>query len=669
MRYILILFLLWQLDSELYSQGSVLTFFDGQRLCLRWSNARDADADGYQVWRQEQGSTEWTLLTPHVLSMPLQRSAIERVLGFRTPYFLAFFGVRDSTSGLNQDRLRTVFADNTSANFLDAACLLDPEFSRVMGLIYFDNNIILNREYRYRIDILKDGSASTWVTTSWLQTTSAESVPAVTGLEGAGLDGKSLLQWEKRQNLLRSGSVVTYHVYRSNKLLGPYTRLNVLGMLPVLTPAQPGSQKPPVEEYVDDYLDNGSTWYYYVRAVNAFGIEGQQSITLEITVGADLRPQPPSGIRASLNGKSVRLDWNAPSGPVDGFRIWRAAERKGEYQRVYPTTDLVRSERTWWLDTRVTEGGSYFYLLQSLQGKLTSLPSDTLRVDIPDLTPPSPPAGLKATNVEGGILLNWESVKDDAIRGYYIYRTSDQVFKRPFQLNSILTSDTSWIDSIPAESQTTYGYTVIAVDLAYNESSPTDMVKVRMPDIVPPQSPFLIGLEREGDEVVLRWSKVPDPDLLEYRIYQSEDQGEPQLLTTTREVVYRLRPGGKDALLELSVSSADKDGNESLRAQSLSIRWEARVYPEPPLAFTASRNKDHQVELSWQSSSSGGVIAYALSRADDSGRVADLAELPADATSYTDGRVKRGEKYTYTLRAVDKQWRLSRPATVSISVK
>jgi hypothetical protein len=131
-----------------------------------------------------------------------------------------------------------------------------------------------------------------------------------------------------------------------------------------------------IHEFSDKGLDDGTKYYYRVRAVDRDGLEGQYSETvLSITKPVPLQP---TGIQATVEGNQIRLRWN-PNGEKDivkyivgqkGFFIWdRIGESAG-------TEYLFRGE--------MKKGKTLtFRILAVDQTNLEGVPSEQISITIP----------------------------------------------------------------------------------------------------------------------------------------------------------------------------------------------------------------------------------------------------------------------------------------------
>ncbi|RMF77493.1 MAG: fibronectin type III domain-containing protein, partial [Nitrospirae bacterium] len=83
--------------------------------------------------------------------------------------------------------------------------------------------------------------------------------------------------------------------------------------------------------------------------------------------------------------------------------------------------------------------------------------------------------------------------------------------------------------------------------------------------------------------------------------------------------------------------------------------------PPPPPAGLVALPAAGEIRLSWRAPEEP-VAAYRVWRARGAGRLAPLARLPGDRTSYTDRDVEPGRHYRYRVTAVDAAGNESAPS-------
>lgn len=282
---------------------------------------------------------------------------------------------------------------------------------------------------------------------------------------------------------------------------------------------------------------SAGTYKYYVQAVRS-GVLGEKSNEVSVTIAA-AAPAPtteasvtaPSDLNASVRGNYVTLSWTQGSGYTyivsrDGRILTNSAT--GGYMDTVPASS-----------TSVTY--KYSVIAQDVSGaKSTAVTKD---VAVPaTATAPAPVAAandiLKAVVDAQKVNLAWPP-QEGAV-GYAIYRydkaspsniTETQTRGIPNTDRTLL----SYIDSPPAQKDTTYGYYLKLIDSSgakSDVSSNTVEVLVKAATVAAPTAdatgstapvpPIIIGATVSGQQVKVSWNApaATDPKVGGYYVYR-----------------------------------------------------------------------------------------------------------------------------------------------------
>jgi fibronectin type 3 domain-containing protein len=657
----IILFLLSPL-TVFAQPPKALTFSDGQTVYLRWPPQRSATLEGYHVYRRENGAGEWRRLTEAPLQMVRSTKDIQAALGAKAGLYLSLYGIEGQARDLTDNLLAEFYRQPDAVAFMEAMSLANPEFGDVQGVIYRDDAILQGRRYQYRITAVERRKETEVGQTGLLTADEAQAVPTVEEVQGQGQNRRVVVSWKKDRALMRKGEIVSYRVYRGESTAGPWRPINASGILSATVSGGGETLFQDRQEFADILVSNGMTYYYHVRAVNAFGLESAPSRIVAVTPADDRTPSPPRELEARRLGAGLQLQWQIPEGEVRSYEIHRSEEREGPYQRVFPAGGASPRLSGSWIDFGAAEGKSYFYYMIAVGNEnLRSRSSDTLFVFSPDENPPAAPANLTAESREGQIRLRWDTNAEADLAGYAVERSTDPDFKSAFLLDTRLIRENRYVDELPPQSQSAYYYRVIAVDQSDNRSRPSEVVSSRLPDKTPPMTPILTGLKNEGAVATLRWTANPEEDFGFYRVYRSRDRaGDWQQIRATvgTDIRDTLPDEGK---YYYTVAVVDKSGNHSPYAEPLLFTYEIDRRPVPPPGGRV-RLENGNLILEWQPAPAEVTAGYLIRRTRQStGAVTDLAQLKADARSYTDKRALTKERYLYEVIAFDSRYRKSEP--------
>lgn len=644
----------------------VISFVNEDGVYLRWQGLHSESLEGYNVYRQSESSTAWELLNEVPLQLITDNSIIKEIAAYKAGIFLQLFGINDINSDLSREAYLNVIADPQAVSFMEVMSLVNPKLGYLLGEIYHDSTALRGQTYRYRMNAIVNGNESEIGFSEIIDPNKIQSVPTASGLVGDGLDKMNRMQWERNRNLLSSGELVTYRLYRSESLLGLYQQVNYYGILPVQVTTGSNTSTDNEEEYLDKFLTNGLSYYYHVKGVNAFGFESKPGITVQVTTGADLLPDPPQNVRAALLGMNLKLEWDERKN-VSGYEVYRSVQKTDEYSLVYQSGEIP--EKPFWIDVQIDPGSTYYYYILSLKDKLKSATSDTLVFTFNDMNPPSAPLNVSAISDSSGVILSWNANSEADIKGYEIERAADDEFISRMLLNTFVIPDTFYVDNVSNKSQTTYAYVVYAVDSMDNRSLPSEMVKARMPDVVAPQVPIITGLKRTGKQVRLTWTEAVEKDLKLYKVSQAIGQNEMRLIGETEEPIYQfeLDESGK---YSFAVQTVDEAGNESPFSEIYTLTYDADEFPPPPLGLGISVNDKGHVVLSWDTPDYDDLKGFYVMRTDMiNGNVRDFGQFSNETNAYTDRFVEKGRKYQYMVKTYNSKWYFSTPEYQEIEIE
>jgi fibronectin type 3 domain-containing protein len=218
------------------------------------------------------------------------------------------------------------------------------------------------------------------------------------------------------------------------------------------------------------------TYYYVVTAVDRIDLESQFSAEVPATLGPSTcgPPDVPAGLDASVALGAVELDWLSNlDTDLLGYNVYRAAAAAGPFTKLNPSPVTASA----YVDEEPPPGADLFYYVTAVDTEgLESGPSETVLARLAgDDPPPDRPTGLTATSGPFRVDLNWDSNEEGDLAGYNVYRALSPA--GPFgKLNTLLVipSEYTVFDEFPIGTE--FFFYVTAVDVAGNESNPSDVV-------------------------------------------------------------------------------------------------------------------------------------------------------------------------------------------------
>jgi hypothetical protein len=168
----------------------------------------------------------------------------------------------------------------------------------------------------------------------------------------------------------------------------------------------------------------------------------------------------------------------APEGPrTSGFFVYR---RLGNEAYDAPLVEEPL-ERRGLSDSVVPRGTTACYVVRavaSTEPLVESAPSNEACVEVRDIAPPAPPAGLAVLPRGGGLEILWSPSAEADLAGYRVYRAAPG--GAPERIAEVNTSRAAWLDET-AERGVAYRYAVTAFDQAGNESERPEPVEATLP--------------------------------------------------------------------------------------------------------------------------------------------------------------------------------------------
>lgn len=164
--------------------------------------------------------------------------------------------------------------------------------------------------------------------------------------------------------------------------------------------------------YEDSTINAAKTYFYYFIPKSAAGAFYAQS-NISQGVNVTTAPLAPQGIHAILPSlTSVQLDWITTPNALT-YNVYRSVTSGGPYTLV----NSVTAPTVNYLDSTVSGGNSYFYMIRSVNS--SSVESiDSQEVGVRTVTGPT---GLVGVNVPAGVSLSWSGTGGASL--YNIYRS------------------------------------------------------------------------------------------------------------------------------------------------------------------------------------------------------------------------------------------------------
>jgi fibronectin type 3 domain-containing protein len=222
-------------------------------------------------------------------------------------------------------------------------------------------------------------------------------------------------------------------------------------------------------EYIDNDLDDESTYYYRLFAISFDNVKSQPSKTIKVTTKS--LPLPINDLKASSNiPKEINIQWEkSEQEDIEYYKVYRSGVATSSFD--YRVKSLIPN----FTDKVKTDGERYFY-------KITAVDVDGLEGEIPtdaimgeSLKKPKTPSIVKSKIDKNRVTLSWSS--SPRAESFTLKKsTKTGWMSSEVQLIKDI-SKTKYTDS-NIENDTLYNYEVIAVDSNGIESLPSKPIKL-----------------------------------------------------------------------------------------------------------------------------------------------------------------------------------------------
>ena len=257
------------------------------------------------------------------------------------------------------------------------------------------------------------------------------SAPTVTG--GNDAQGRPTLKWNAVSGAAK------YEVYRARSRSGEYIKYSTVT----------GTSYTNIS-----YIEDGNTYYYKVRALDANGTAGAWSSIVSVTyraVSTGTLPAPTVTGGNDAQGRPT-LKWNAVTGAAK-YEVYRARSLNGDYIKYSTVTGTSYTNISY-----IENGNTYYYKVRALKsdgtaGAWSSIVSVTYKQTLPA------PTVTGGNDAQGRPTLKWNAVSGAA--KYEVYRSYSE---NGTYTKYSTTTGTSYTNISYIENGNTYYYKVRALD-------------------------------------------------------------------------------------------------------------------------------------------------------------------------------------------------------------
>ena len=486
------------------------------------------------------------------------------------------------------------------------------KYSTVTGTSYTNTSYIENgNTYYYKVRALDaNGTAGAW--SSIVSVTYKQTLPAPTVTGGKDSQGRPTLKWNAVSGAAK------YEVYRARSKDGDYIKYStVTGTSYTNT----------------SYIENGNTYYYKVRALDANGTAGAWSSIVSVTYTQTLSAPTVTGGN-DAQGRPT-LKWNAVSGAAK-YEVYRSYSCDGSYTKYSTTTGTAYTNSSY-----LTSGATYYYKVRALDangnaGPYSAVVSVTCRLK---LTAPTVTGG---TDAQGRPTLKWNAVTGAAKYEVYRARSKDGDYIKYSTVTGTSYTNTSYI-----ESGNTYYYKVRA--LGSDGTAGPDSTPVSVTYKAPFGAPLVTGSKDSQGRPALKWDKVTDA--AKYEVYRARSKDGTYSLMSTQSATGYTNTSylANGTTYYYKVRALKANGTASAYSSVVTITYGTVPTPAAP-AMRSAKADSAGITVSWDTAAN--AVTYNVYRTADAGSRWTQVASSVKGSSYKDTTVQKGVKYGYKVRGV-----------------
>ena len=484
------------------------------------------------------------------------------------------------------------------------------KYSTVTGTSYTNTSYIENgNTYYYKVRALKsDGTAGAW--SSVVSVTYKQTLPAPTVTGGNDTQGRPTLKWKAVSGAAK------YEVYRARSKDGDYIKYSTVT----------GTSYTNIS-----YIENGNTYYYKVRALDADGTAGAWSSIVSVTYKQTLSAPTVTGGNDSQGRPTLK--WNTVTGAAK-YEVYRARSLNGDYIKYSTVTGTSYTNTSY-----IENGNTYYYKVRALKsdgtaGAWSSVVSVTYKQTLPA------PTVTGGNDAQGRPTLTWKAVSGAAKYEVYRARSKDGTYTK-----YSTTTGTAYTNSSYLTSGATYYYKVRALDANGNAGPYSAVVSVTCR--LKLTAPSVTGGNDAQGRPTLKWNAVSGA--AKYEVYRARsmngDYVKYSTVTGTSYTNTSYLANGNTYYYK--VRALGSDGSYGPYSTPVSVTYKA---PFGAPLVTGSKDSQGRPALKWDKVTD--AAKYEVYRARSKDGTYSLMSTQS-ATGYTNtSYLANGTTYYYKVRAL-----------------
>ena len=612
---------------------SIFTNLNKNAIELKWIVKHYSSGNVYKIYRSTNNKPEKLI----GIVKPISYEKLKKK-GYSDDYIFQFYPYKNVKTLGERIRIRQIDEKINVFRILQMAKNL--QFAKNLGQYFSDFDIEKSKKYHYKIVLENKGD--TILTKDIVVDTSLPTKnDSVKWLQGNRSQSGIALNWDI------SNTSAFYDIYREKKSQKKFYKIN---QEPIFIDRSFALKHKVL--YQDKQVTPQEEASYYVRKIDIFGKTGKPSYHITVGKAVDLKPQPVKNIFIKNSAKKIIVRWGKVN-KILGYNIYRSTNYGGGFTKL--NKKLIK--KVVYVDRNFALGQNYYYYITTLNMQGESQASLKMLSYVRDVTPPPFPLGLKAQARAGIVELSWQGVKAKDLLGYKVYMSMDKNAKEWAMVTKKAISKTTFVHKRPKTlSRNFYYYRVSAVDKSFNESAPSNIIKIKLPDVTPPLQPVVTKFMAYPNKIVLDWNRIIVYDFDHYNVYRRNGKDFAKLNTKNliRNRFADQKP--KKGINEYIITAVDKSGNESKKDNSQKIN----TVDLKPVKITDLKIKTFKktiyISFVCKDKDYSGFVVFKSSGKDK--RYYNISNFQK-GKSFTDKKLTKNKNYFYMIKAYDKSGNIS----------
>ena len=465
---------------------------------LKWITNKVLYKEGYNLYKDD-GNGNWQKLNATPFIKPSELPAeITSADNLAEPIFKM----------IDQEPSFEAFQEGMARLFLLIRAVKNNDFARAIGLAYLDEQITSGEVYKYRLTAMYNGSEIEIADTSIVAGPYVQAPPP----QNVELDRK-----KKHVDIKWKIDKLSYYgvlIYKTNMSTGETELLTKEPVVVTDEDLMHENGKHP--NYIDYAIDKETDYTYELKVMDYFGEEGKGTGAIPAAAKDFDPPMEPFNLKFDQDTLKVHLTWmSVLDDDRYGFNLYRFTDTITN--KIKMNQEVIPPDKEFYWDV-VNKPGEYYYVVAAVDLAGNEAYSGAIIAHVRDVIPPKPPTNLKTETDSGKVMLRWDPSPDNDLMGYVIYKVIEGEEFHPEHytlINDVPVKETNYIEELHKNVKTAFRYVVEAVDTSYNRSVFSTFSVARLPDHLPPVSPFIrnVTLAENGNEIVIEWEANKDDDI------------------------------------------------------------------------------------------------------------------------------------------------------------